>query len=87
MREIDDVYVSPPRGTFMVANLDVRHLAVLLFEQAAEIKRPEHRSLDEAADEIKQNAPDVYQALIEQANVALDYFARCMRSATPERKQ
>jgi hypothetical protein len=87
MRDIDDVYVSPPQGQFLVANLDVRHLAVLMFERFAEIRHPDNISLDEAADEIKKRSPETYRAMIDQAHVACEYFAQCMNNATPERKQ
>lgn len=87
MREIDDVYMSPPKGNFLVAELNVRHLAVRMFESAAGIRHPENISPDEAADEIKTRSPDVYETVIAQAHVALEYFEECMRGAKPERHQ
>lgn len=82
-----EVYVSPPKGKVLVASLDVRHLAVLMFERFAEITHPDHMTLDEAADEIKQRSPDIYQTMVNQAHVALEYFEAAMRTAKPERQQ
>jgi hypothetical protein len=87
MREIDDVYMSPPKGNFLVAELNARHLALRLFEVTAGIRHPENISLDEAADEIKARSPETYSTMMSQAHAALEYFEECMRGAKPERHQ
>ena len=87
MQDIEDVYLSPPPGNFLVANFNVRHLALRLFEDLAGITHPENISLDEAADEIKTRSPETYQTMIKQAHAALEYFEEQMRAAKPERKQ
>lgn len=84
---IDDVYLTPPPGNFLVANFDVRHLALRLFEDLAGIHHPANVSLDEAADEIKTRSPETYRTMIRQAQAAMDYFEEQMRAAKPERKQ
>lgn len=87
MQDIEDVYLSPPPGNFLVANFNVRHLALRLFEDLAGIRHPDNVSPDEAADTLKASDLATYRTMIKQAHAALEYFEEQMRAAKPERKQ
>jgi hypothetical protein len=76
--------VSAPKGSVMIASLDVGELTLLLVEAATQTRHPPQMTTGEALDEIKRSAPDIYAAIRVQASVACEYFADCMRNATPQ---
>jgi hypothetical protein len=79
------VEVDGSGGRPLVAEFDVRELAVRLFEAAYEIKRPEGATLEEAIARIKQvpSEPDMWESLLRMSDRALDYLAEGIQAAKP----
>ena len=84
---MQDILISPKKGTVRVATFDVRDMVVAMFEGIAELKHPAHQTMAEAADDLKARDPELYAQLHRAALRAMDYVADRFNHTEPEQMQ